>query len=242
MLKTKAQPRQDVSGKYVIVWHKAGHEWKLRTRRGSWIETDGLVPASTPMPRPRLVQSIVEVVAERLCCVIQEPVHTRATDTNALGNLGSPDTLRTEQADFVTFRPCGRLPPRVLAFGLRLCDPLALPLQNHLALELRHRANDVEHKRDPYSLADLTCIFTAPLYASCKSVNRIMEPGPVLVRDHWYWFPLVALHSGMRLSEISQLEFDDIGDLNGRKHFSVNRQSHHGDKKMTKTKSSIRQI
>jgi len=46
----------------------------------------------------------------------------------------------------------------------------------------------------------------------------------------------------MRLSEISQLEFDDIGDLNGRKHFSVNRQSHHGDKKMTKTKSSIRQI
>jgi len=69
-----------------------------------------------------------------------------------------------------------------------------------------------------------------------------MEPGPVLVRDHWYWFPLVALHSGMRLSEISQLEFDDIGDLNGRKHFSVNRQSHHGDKKMTKTKSSIRQI
>jgi len=46
----------------------------------------------------------------------------------------------------------------------------------------------------------------------------------------------------MRLSEISQLEFDDIGDLNGRKHFSVNRQSHHRHKKMTKTKSSIRQI
>ena len=46
----------------------------------------------------------------------------------------------------------------------------------------------------------------------------------------------------MRLSEIAQLEFEDIIDLNGRPHFSVNRKSHHGHKKSTKTKSSRRQI
>jgi uncharacterized protein (TIGR02246 family) len=30
-LKTKATPPQDVAGKYVVVWHKAGREWKLGT-------------------------------------------------------------------------------------------------------------------------------------------------------------------------------------------------------------------
>lgn len=29
--KTKAQPPQDVSGKYVVVWRKVGGEWKLAT-------------------------------------------------------------------------------------------------------------------------------------------------------------------------------------------------------------------
>jgi uncharacterized protein (TIGR02246 family) len=30
-LKTKAQPPQDVPGKYVVVWHKIGPDWKLGT-------------------------------------------------------------------------------------------------------------------------------------------------------------------------------------------------------------------
>jgi ketosteroid isomerase-like protein len=30
-LKTKATPPQDVAGKYVVVWHKVGREWKLGT-------------------------------------------------------------------------------------------------------------------------------------------------------------------------------------------------------------------
>jgi len=30
-LKTKDQPPQEVSGKYVVVWQKVGGEWKLAT-------------------------------------------------------------------------------------------------------------------------------------------------------------------------------------------------------------------
>jgi uncharacterized protein (TIGR02246 family) len=30
-LKTKAQPPQEVAGKYVVVWHKVGRGWKLGT-------------------------------------------------------------------------------------------------------------------------------------------------------------------------------------------------------------------
>jgi ketosteroid isomerase-like protein len=31
MLKTKGQPPQEVSGKYVVVWQRVGGEWKLAT-------------------------------------------------------------------------------------------------------------------------------------------------------------------------------------------------------------------
>ena len=30
-LKTKAQPPQEISGKYVVVWEKVGNDWKLAT-------------------------------------------------------------------------------------------------------------------------------------------------------------------------------------------------------------------
>jgi len=106
----------------------------------------------------------------------------------------------------------------------------------------RDNDEDDEDKRDPYSIDDLNAIFNAPLYRGCKSPNRIYEPGDVLVRDHRFWFPLVALFSGMRLSEIRQMEFEDIIDLNGRPHFSANQKSQHGHTKSTKTRSSVRQV
>jgi len=60
---------------------------------------------------------------------------------------------------------------------------------------------------EPYSDTDLAAIFA---------------PTPFLpLSAHQRWFPLVGLHSGMRLSEIAQLETSDIITLNGRPHFSV---------------------
>ena len=46
----------------------------------------------------------------------------------------------------VGLRPCGRLTALVLTLSLRLRDALALPLQHHLALELRHRSEHVQHQ------------------------------------------------------------------------------------------------
>lgn len=97
-------------------------------------------------------------------------------------------------------------------------------------------------KRQPYSIDDLKLIFNAPLFTGCKSNGRLHQPGTVKVRDHRFWFPLVALYTGMRPSEMKQLEFDDIIPVNERPHFSVNRVSRHGHNKKTKTESSIRQI
>ncbi|NYZ15030.1 tyrosine-type recombinase/integrase [Azospirillum sp. RWY-5-1] len=128
-------------------------------------------------------------------------------------------------------------------------DEFAIP--NHLANDnptrrvvvLPDKDSDSDEdnpSRRPYTIDELTIIFDAPLYRGCKSERRIDEPGEFILRNHKTYFPLVALFSGMRLSEIAQLEFDDIVEHNGRPHFSVNRKSLHGHKKTTKTESSIR--
>ncbi len=96
--------------------------------------------------------------------------------------------------------------------------------------------------RRPFTTGELTKLFDAPLFNLCKSEARIYEAGGAKVRNHKFYFPAVGYLSGMRLSEIRQLEFEDIIDLNGRPHFSVNRQSRHGHDKTTKTKSSLRQV
>lgn len=128
-------------------------------------------------------------------------------------------------------------------------DEFAIP--NHLANEnptrrvvvLPDKDSDSDEdnpSRRPYTINELNIIFDAPLYRGCKSESRIDEPGEVIPQNHKTYFPLIALFSGMRLSEIAQLEFEDIVEHNNRLHFSVNRKSHHEHKKTTKTESSIR--
>jgi len=64
--------------------------------------------------------------------------------------------------------------------------------------------------RRPFTPDELTRIFDAPLFTGCKSENRVYEPGRVVIRNHKFFFPLVGFLSGMRLSEIRQLEFEDL--------------------------------
>jgi hypothetical protein len=47
------------------------------------------------------------------------------------------------------------------------------------------------------------------------AINRLYDPGTVLVRDHRYWVPLVALFSDARLNELEQLEVTDVQEGTG---------------------------
>jgi integrase len=68
-----------------------------------------------------------------------------------------------------------------------------------------------QDKRLPFSPADLSLIFAAPLYTGCQNDEagyaRIGSKRP---RRGRFWVPLVALYSGMRLNEACQLTEDDI--------------------------------
>ncbi|MEY9403674.1 hypothetical protein ABIF79_010049 [Bradyrhizobium japonicum] len=65
-------------------------------------------------------------------------------------------------------------------------------------------------QRDPYSSEQLATIIASPLYVGHKSQDCRHKPGSVRLRDGYFWLPLIALFSGMRMGEIVQLLKSDV--------------------------------
>jgi integrase len=93
-------------------------------------------------------------------------------------------------------------------------------------------------QRDPYSPDQLKKIFESPLYTGHKSEDCRHKPGALLIRDGYYWVPLIALFSGMRLGEILQLLTSDVKQESDVWYFDVCK----GDGKSLKTASSKRRV
>jgi integrase len=93
-------------------------------------------------------------------------------------------------------------------------------------------------QRDPYAPEQLVEIFKSPIYTGHQSKVRRHKPGSLLIRDGYYWVPLIALFSGMRLGEILQLMKSDVREENGIWYFDVNK----GEGKSLKTASSKRRV
>ena len=71
-------------------------------------------------------------------------------------------------------------------------------------------------KRHPFSAEQLRAIFNAPLFRGCHDGERgYAKPGSDRPRNARFWVPLIALHSGMRLNEICQLDTTDIREIEG---------------------------
>ncbi|WP_232479977.1 site-specific integrase, partial [Sphingomonas sp. TX0522] len=69
-------------------------------------------------------------------------------------------------------------------------------------------------KRDPFTLPQLSAIFTAPLYTGCKDDGLgYAVVGPNRPRRGRFWIPLIALWSGMRQAEICQLLTADVRSI-----------------------------
>lgn len=71
------------------------------------------------------------------------------------------------------------------------------------------RETDTEAARQPFSDADLHTIFSPENYRKRKT-------------SYDFWFPLIALFSGLRLNEIAQLYLTDIVELEGIWTFDIN--------------------
>ena len=99
-------------------------------------------------------------------------------------------------------------------------------------------------KRHPFSDEQLRTIFNAPLYRGCLDGERgYAKPGSNRPRNARFWVPLIALHTGMRLNEICQLDTADIREIEGVQCFVVSEDSVSGVRdKSLKTSASERLV
>jgi integrase len=66
-----------------------------------------------------------------------------------------------------------------------------------------------------------------------------MRPGVHVIKDEYYWLPLLAAFTGARLEELGQLHVSDIRESEGGRYFSINEDE---PTKHVKNADSIRDI
>ncbi|MBP2312434.1 site-specific integrase [Azospirillum soli] len=76
--------------------------------------------------------------------------------------------------------------------------------------------------REAFTPEDLKTLFHSPLYTGHWRADRRERPGKELVKDHKFWLPLVALHSGLRVEEAAKLTLADLREEEGVWCFCVN--------------------
>jgi integrase len=98
-------------------------------------------------------------------------------------------------------------------------------------------------KRKSWSPEKLNLLLTSPLWTGTRSRRddrtHRHQPGPQLHLDAYWWLPVIALHTGMRLEEIAQLHHEDLEtDKIGLHYIRV----HDEGERNVKTHHSIRNV
>ncbi len=62
---------------------------------------------------------------------------------------------------------------------------------------------------------ELKRLFESPLFTGCLSEDRRSKPGKVILKDSFYWVPLLIAFTGGRLEEICQLTTSDVLEVEG---------------------------
>lgn len=64
--------------------------------------------------------------------------------------------------------------------------------------------------RRPFTPDELKRLFSAPVFTGCHSRHRRTVPGSLVLRDAYFWIPILGFYTGARLGEIVQLHIGDI--------------------------------
>lgn len=83
----------------------------------------------------------------------------------------------------------------------------------------RKASGNTNDTRRPYLGDELTQLFRAPIWTGCQSEYFWNKPGKIILKDHRYFIPIIALFSGMREDEICKLCTDDLRQV--RSHWAI---------------------
>jgi integrase len=108
------------------------------------------------------------------------------------------------------------------------------------------KAKKGHRSRRPFTKAELTTLFSAPLFTGSRTWHRLFEPGDVERRDAYFFVPVLGYYTGARLGELIQLHFADCVLDGPAPHICINENSDakHGEEgyKHVKTDAGVRKI
>ncbi|MEC7701596.1 MAG: site-specific integrase, partial [Pseudomonadota bacterium] len=107
-----------------------------------------------------------------------------------------------------------------------------------LRLKRKKKAVDARH---PFSANQLKIMFSTPMYKGCERDTKHGRfiAGDLILKDAYYWIPLLALYTGARMSELLQLTINDVKQEQGIWFLDINDE---GTDKNLKTTQSKRRI
>lgn len=109
--------------------------------------------------------------------------------------------------------------------------------ERRLKAQRRDNGEDDSDDREPFTDDELKRIFSQPQY---KTGNGVHVKGNARWYPFEYWLPLIALHGGHRIKEVSQLWIGDLRqDVRGTWYFEINEIT---DDKSLKNENASRQI
>lgn len=102
-------------------------------------------------------------------------------------------------------------------------------------------------KRRPMAPEQLNAIFSAPIFAGCESYTTWRKSGNLLIANHRFWIPLLAMLTGCRIEEIGQLQTADIKREDNILFFDITEEIDDEDEaddsnKSLKNESSVRRV
>ncbi|SFJ47480.1 tyrosine-type recombinase/integrase [Aerobium aerolatum] len=74
--------------------------------------------------------------------------------------------------------------------------------------------NLVSLPRDSFESDEIKLMFSQPLFIGCEAPKRIWKPGTVFIQSHLYWGYIILVLHGLRISELGQIEIEDIVQRN----------------------------
>lgn len=111
---------------------------------------------------------------------------------------------------------------------------------------LKPKTKKGSHSRRSFNVHELETIFTAPIFTGARSRTRRFEEGDAVIRDDYFYLPIVAYYTGARLGELVQLHISDVIVDGPTPHISVNEDSpqKHGEDgyKHVKSDAGVRLI